>query len=293
MAYQKAIDILEKDYPDMYRLIRRYNFVIQKGSVNTGGEVHHILPKSLYPSFTQDKGNLVRLSPKAHFICHLLLWKITNTREMLFAFSCMKNTMGVLRTSRLYQESKQEFYSKISELSSERMKSDNPMFRKDVREKLSKRNKGSVISQEQRLKASVSLKKRWKEQGHPRSGAIISKETRDKISKSNTGKNLGELNPFYGKSHTEESKKTMSEKKLGLMPWEMNRFNEENIPFYLKSDILYSAWLSGSKGVVLCRMVFGNDRYINSIQPIIARFKGGWNPSECPKWLKWRSHHGL
>lgn len=293
MAYPKAIDILEKDYPDMYRLIRRYIFVIQKGLVETGGEVHHILPKSLYPSFIREKSNLVRLSPKAHFICHLLLWKITNTREMLFAFSCMKNTTGVLRTSRLYQESKQEFYSKISKLSSERMKSNNPMHREEVREKLSKRNKGQFISDEQRLKASASLKKRWKEQGHPRSGAVISQETRDKISVSNTGKNLGELNPFYGKSHTEGSKKVMSSKKLGLMPWEMNRFNEENIPFYLKSDILYSTWMSGSKGVGLCRKVFGNDRYINSIQPIIARFKGGWNPSECPKWLEWRSHHGL
>lgn len=293
MAYHNIIDILEKDYPNMYRLIRRYNFVVQKGLVDTGGEVHHILPKSLYPSFAKHKDNLVRLSLKAHFICHLLLWKITNTREMLFSFSCMSNTMGVLKTSRLYTESKKEFYSKLSKLSSERMKSNNPMFRKEVRDKLSKQNKGSVVSQEQKLKSSVSLKTTWKKQGHPRSGAVLSKETRDKISASNTGKNLGKLNPFYGKTHTEESKKIMRENKLGLMPWEMNRFKEENISFYLKSDILYFTWLSGFKGVGLCRKVFGNDQYLNSIQPIIARFKGGWIPSECPKWLQWRSYHGL
>lgn len=277
----------------MYRLIRRYNFVVQKGLVETGGEVHHILPKSLYPSFAQDKGNLVRLSPKAHFICHLLLWKITNTREMLFAFSCMKNTMGVLRTSRLYQESKQEFYRNLGRITSERLKVDNPMFRKDIREKLSKINKGMVNSPEQRMRASESLKRRWKEYGHPRSGAVISMEIRNKISASNTGKNLGELNPFYGKQHTEESKNIMRQRKQGLMPWEMNRFKKENIPFYLKADILYSSWISGETGVKMCREVFGDDQYINSIQPITNRFKSGWVPSECPRWNEWRSHHGI
>lgn len=293
MAYQKIIDILKADYPESQRLIRRYSFVIHNGVVEIGGEVHHVLPRSLYPAFLKDANNLVRLSPKAHFICHLLLWKITKTKEMLFAFNCMRNTMGVSRTSRLYQDSKEEFYSNVGKMVSERLKVNNPMFREDVRKKLSERNKGMKISTEQRLKASASLKKRWKEHGHPRSGAVISQETRDKISASNTGKMVGELNPFHGKTHSEETRKIMSERKLGLMPWEMNRFKKENIPFYLKADLIYSAWLSGAKGLELCRNVFGEDLYINSIQPITNRFKGGWNPLECPKWLEWRSHHGV
>ncbi|AHZ60270.1 putative homing endonuclease [Dickeya phage Coodle] len=292
MAYQNLIDILRRDYPED-TLINRYVKVLAKGVVNDQGEVHHILPKSLYPSFREDPKNLIRLSSKAHFVCHLLLWKITKTREMLFAFNCMRNSNGIIRTSRLYQESKIAFYSELSVLTSERMKVDNPMFRESTRKKLSERNKGLVISAEQRLKSSVSLKKTWKERGHPRSGAVVSQETRDKISASNSSQNTGELNPFYGRTHSEESKKLMRERKSSLMPWEMNRFNEQNIPFYLKSDLIYEAWRNGVTGICLCRQVFGDERYINSIQPITKRFQNGWVPSVCPKWLEWRSHHGI
>ncbi|EHT1484384.1 hypothetical protein KXE51_003364 [Salmonella enterica] len=292
MAYQNLIDILREDYPED-TLINRYVKVLKKGMVNGHGEVHHILPKSLYPSFREDPNNLIRLSSKAHFICHMLLWKITKTREMLFAFNCMRNSNGIIRTSRLYQESKIAFYSELSTLASKRMKVDNPMFRESARKKLSERNKGMVISPEQKSKASVSLKKTWKERGHPRSGAVISQETRDKISASNSGQNVGKLNPFYGRNHSEESKKLMRERKSSLMPWEMNRFNEQNIPFYLKADLIYEAWRNGTTGIRLCRQVFGDDHYINSIQPITTRFQNGWVPSICPKWLEWRSHHGI
>lgn len=293
MAYQKIVDILKRDYECSDYLIRRYSSVINKGQVFSGGEVHHVLPRSLYPEFSNETGNLVRLSPKAHFISHLLLWKITNTKEMLFAFNCMRITKGVLKNSNTYQKSKEEFYSEIGKLASARMKTNNPMFREEIRNKLSERNKGKVVSQAQREKSSESLKKRWKERGHPRSGVVVTEETRAKISAANTGKNEGELNPFFGKVHTEESKKIMSEKKLGRMPWEMNRFNKKNTPFYLNADLVYSAWVSGIKAKELCQEIFGDDRYINCVQPITNRFKDGWVPSQCHKWLEWRNHHGV
>jgi group I intron endonuclease len=55
---------------------------------------------------------------------------------------------------------------------------------------------------------------------------VISKETRDKISKANKGKfsgknnpnygKLGKLNPFFGRKHTEETKKKLSENNKGI-----------------------------------------------------------------------------
>ena len=40
-------------------------------------EAHHILPKSIFPEFKsfKDNGwNKVLLTPREHFICHILIW---------------------------------------------------------------------------------------------------------------------------------------------------------------------------------------------------------------------------
>jgi len=58
---------------------RWYNNIIAKSQqrVNQIGytEKHHIIPKSLGGS--NDLSNLVRLTPKEHFICHMLLTRMT------------------------------------------------------------------------------------------------------------------------------------------------------------------------------------------------------------------------
>ena len=38
-------------------------------------ERHHILPRSLFSKYKNDKENLVILTFREHFICHALLWK--------------------------------------------------------------------------------------------------------------------------------------------------------------------------------------------------------------------------
>ena len=48
-----------------------------RGSVLGYSEIHHIIPKSLGGS--NRKENLVKLTPKEHFICHRLLPKLTNS----------------------------------------------------------------------------------------------------------------------------------------------------------------------------------------------------------------------
>lgn len=49
-----------------------------------GSERHHILPKSLGGKNTKD--NLVYLTPAEHYRAHYLLWRITNTPQMAYAF---------------------------------------------------------------------------------------------------------------------------------------------------------------------------------------------------------------
>lgn len=60
-----------------------YNNIITNATkrVNQNGyfETHHIIPKSL--GGTNDSSNLVKLTPKEHFICHRLLVKMTTGKE--------------------------------------------------------------------------------------------------------------------------------------------------------------------------------------------------------------------
>lgn len=79
---------------------------------DTYTENHHIIPKSL--NGTNDKSNLVRLTAREHFICHLLLTKMTtgsDRRKMVHALWCMvnkKNSSRYTPTSRLYEVAKKQ-----------------------------------------------------------------------------------------------------------------------------------------------------------------------------------------
>lgn len=59
-------------------------------------EKHHIIPKSL--GGTDSKDNLVKLTAREHFICHLLLTKMTtgnNTYKMKFALSMITKIKNI------------------------------------------------------------------------------------------------------------------------------------------------------------------------------------------------------
>ena len=90
MNYQKIYDALVQK--------RRENPAIktEPGTV----ECHHILPKSLGGS--NDKSNIVNLTPKEHFVAHHLLWKIYQNSEMALAFKLMVNMKYGRITSRIY-----------------------------------------------------------------------------------------------------------------------------------------------------------------------------------------------
>ena len=76
-------------------------------------ERHHIIPKSFGGNDTKD--NLVKLTAREHFICHLLLTKITtgsNRHKMLHAFMLMKGKTDKQHryvNSRLFDSIKIEF----------------------------------------------------------------------------------------------------------------------------------------------------------------------------------------
>lgn len=80
-------------------------------------EKHHICPRAKdmfpeYSSFRENKWNLVNLTPRQHFIAHIMLWKIYKNRSTTFAVGSMNYNKDI--DSRLYQNIKTEFSKAVS-----------------------------------------------------------------------------------------------------------------------------------------------------------------------------------
>lgn len=81
-------------------------------SGNTYKEVHHIVPRCLGGG--NEKSNLVALSPREHFIAHLLLVKIyPNELKLKNALWMMSHRQGIKITSRRYEYCKMQYSSTI------------------------------------------------------------------------------------------------------------------------------------------------------------------------------------
>lgn len=138
-------------------------------------ELHHVQPKSLGGSNKQD--NLILLTAREHFLCHLLLTKMFDAGtieyyKMLHSFMLMKGSNSLQTryiNSKLYESIKKQ-YSVYQ----------------------SNKRKNSVMSKEQKQKISNSMK-----------GHFVSEETKQKISKSASSR---KRQPF-----SDEYKKRMSE----------------------------------------------------------------------------------
>jgi hypothetical protein len=126
---------------------------------------HHIIPVSM--GGTNNKSNLVLLTSKEHFLCHLLLFKCTEGKAKM-SMACAWHRMATIKRycSRQYVEI-------------------------GVRHKISLNgiNKGAYQSPEKRAKISASLKGRSNPAASERlKGRKLSQATKDKISKAGKGR---------------------------------------------------------------------------------------------------------
>lgn len=99
-----------------------YNSLINKAknrNINSYTEKHHIIPSSL--GGTNDMGNLVKLTPREHFVCHLLLTKMTTGNDrykMIYALHMISNIRAIgdgryTPSSKLYEISKKLFIEQM------------------------------------------------------------------------------------------------------------------------------------------------------------------------------------
>lgn len=107
-------------------------------------ELHHIIPKSLGGS--NDHTNIVKLTPREHFICHLLLTKMvesTNKNKMVYALWMMNKGNSkqhrITVTSRIYSIMKTNYADAVRESKLGKKLSD------ETKRKISESKKGKPI----------------------------------------------------------------------------------------------------------------------------------------------------
>ena len=224
--------------------LKIYNQIIDRGKSNKENrkklnksnlnyvyyENHHIIPKCINGS--NDKDNLVLLTPREHFICHMLLTYIYSDNRGIrlalrrFQYSTKFNLYKI--SSRTYARIKILISEiPVSEKSKAKMKKsheniqkgkDHPMFGRHHSDKskiiMREKKLGKKLSNEHKKRLSESHKGRispnkgkklstqWKQKiGNSVRGHICSQVKKDKISKANKGK-----------KRTEKQRKQLSER---------------------------------------------------------------------------------
>lgn len=165
---------------------------MSKGDTTGLVENHHRIPKSL--GGTDDEPNMVKLSPKQHFIAHLLLIKMLaglNKQKMLYALRSMANLRHSKGRSyfvgaRIYARIRRELRS-------------HPMSQMQ-RNKISAALCGRKLSKDHRQKIGCGLLGRIQSQttrdliAVKNRNKVVSDRTRAKISASKLGFTMSEVN---------------------------------------------------------------------------------------------------
>lgn len=134
-------------------------------------EKHHIIPKCLGGS--NEETNLVLLTPREHFICHFLLWRITPIRKLRDPILFF--TKDGVNNSRLYDVARK---AHIHE-----MKINNPSLHLSDAAKAAKNKKLSDYAKNRPAAHNTAISK-IKKGTKPRLGAILSDESKSKIGES-------------------------------------------------------------------------------------------------------------
>lgn len=203
-----------------------YNSIIDRAKSRTLPqdnyvEEHHVVPKSIGGNDSKD--NLVKLTAREHRLCHLLLPKMTvskeHTKKMWYAAWMIlrvetASQQRLISKGKFYELAKQEFKKSMSELHTSKTVSD------ETRQKISESrkgkpspNKGKVMSAEQKQKLSDAKKGTRQSpeviarQVASRAGYTHTEETKKKIGNGNRGKTMP--------ARSESQKKAVSEKLKG------------------------------------------------------------------------------
>ena len=191
-------------------------------------ERHHICPRSIFPEHKNDKTNLAYLSPREHFLAHLLLYKMAKidskfVRPMALALSKMRqnnnyqsrvlnsNQYNVARNAAIDANKHRHYktgYKQSKETVTKRIASYHKNYKghsDETRKKISLSAKGRIVSEDTRKKISGPRPHitPWNK------GHRYSEEERKKFG------NSGSSHPLYGTNRSKETKSKLSSARKG------------------------------------------------------------------------------
>lgn len=203
-----GIYILNKYTNTYYRIVNHSLSENRLRKDNRKYEQHHIIPKSCGGS--DDRSNLVLLTPKEHYICHRLLPKMVKSKlhyeKMVYAIWGLINGNGRSEryspSGKIYQQIKEE----QSVIRSKRMSDDNPYQKNEVKILIKKTmlEKYGVENISQ-LDAAKEKKKNTCLRNYGVENPLQSPKIREKIKSSNIEK--------YGVDHNMKSKEVREKAK--------------------------------------------------------------------------------
>ena len=179
-------------------------------------EKHHIIPKCL--GGANDKENLVLLTAREHFLCHLFLIRMyPENSNLSYAFNAMCNKKSKRHqyytpSNRMYQEAKESFSRNgLSEETKQKMRKHKPEgFGEKIRAALI----GKCHSIERIQKNIDGQLKKISDVGHGHNkGSKWSDESKINFSNNRKGVN----NPMFGKKLSLEHKSLLKKKKKKII----------------------------------------------------------------------------
>jgi hypothetical protein len=194
----------EKNYYDYIMYVKTLE---RKKNNGVYYEEHHIIPKSI--GGNNKKENKVLLTAREHYLAHYLLWKFTDTKEMMYAFWCLNNMSRrkIYLNSRLYEKLKQE----IIKYQKENFCGSNNIFygrkhTEETKQKISKSKKENpyIMSEEEKNRRKIF----YKGENNPNYGRKHTDEEKLKMSIASKGRDNG----WKGRKHTDETKQKMKER---------------------------------------------------------------------------------
>ncbi len=189
-----------------------YYDIIAKAQLRSGigyTEKHHIIPKSIGGS--DDKSNLVILTAREHFLCHLLLTKMTvgkHNRSMWHAAWKMANQKREYQdryivTSRIYEIIKVANAQALSEANTGKAK-------------LSQRGRPKTEEHKEKLRRANLGKKRSDESKAKQSATMTGKKRSAEFCESVSKGLKGRVSPTKGMKYSNESKAKIAAARRGM-----------------------------------------------------------------------------
>lgn len=220
-------------------------------------ELHHILPKSIYPEYEKLPGNLVLLTSREHFIAHYLLTKIFEDKDNKFKMCCAflrfctGNKPNIrFQHSRLYEKIRAEHIELMKERFTGRKVSD------EVKLKISIKEKGKKVSEKTKELLRQKALLQWENQENKKKHSDAMKNWYKNLSdekKANMKKELSKPRGKYSDERIKNAKEAAMKAQATIKcvedgsEWSCLRLSEEvNISRYkLKEMILKNEEING------------------------------------------------